>query len=183
MGSLPAGSILNGKGVATGGAGGSGGGGGSSSGVGSVDGPINSSSNGAGLLGRNFNFSGLGIIDAGGLNPFESISLGNDSLGLGFSPGEISQLTQLYNSGKAGLNPDPITLGGTPWYYFPEEDPTRSYGDAYTANGLNYIYLGSGVGEGGVAHNPEFPVASVPVMVIFLGAGYFYIRKRKLQRA
>jgi len=86
---------------------------------------------------------------------------------LDFTAEQVAQLTKLYFDGKAGLNPDPIWIGGYAWHYFSENLVGRDYGDAWYENGIYTFYMGSGIR--GSTSVPELPAGCLPLISILAG--------------
>ncbi len=110
---------------------------------------------------------------------FENIVAGTDSLGKGYSAAEQEQLYQLYEDGKNDLTPQNITINGTEWQYYDGELPGQaghSIGEAYTYDGKQYIYLGSGL-EGSGGGVPELPAGMMPFMGVAISAVIRRIRR------
>ncbi|MFC2149557.1 FG-GAP-like repeat-containing protein [Candidatus Auribacterota bacterium] len=101
------------------------------------------------------------------------ISTQNELLNSGaldFSDEEIAQLSKLYFDQSGSVEIDGIT-----WTYYSDEIGGHGVPEAWYEDGTYYFQMGSGV-QGGGGEVPE--PSTVVMMVILLGLGVLYIRKR-----
>ena len=109
---------------------------------------------------------------------YEYVCAGLDSLDLGYSQAEKEALFQLYKNGKFDLDPDNVIINDSEWQYYaneflPGEDPENPFdiGYSYVYNGMNFIKLGSGIGQPLGNAVPELPAGVIPLLGVILSFG------------
>ena len=136
-----------------------------------------------GIWSRALDVYEIGAIYDIGVGSFENLYGGLYNLTLDMSTEEMSLLARLYADGKAGLDPDALTVDGRTWAYLSGDLPgdfggtTYELGDSWIYEGKYYIKLGSGL-EGSAV--PE-PGCAFGLLVGFFVPGFRRLFKRRVR--